>query len=330
MQQYRLEMQRSILMKIEVIRNFSSPRNDNNVCQFGCWISKYGVEIPIFKITSFYLLTQFVGYAKYANRKNGDVFFRGQSSLYEDAVICKREERYPGYQCSLTPSLFRKNRVVGKVFSKLATKIANMEKENKHLNGMCNEKLYPLLQHYGIKTQWIDVVDNLWVALWFATHNFKSIYLKSTQYIQTIEKKDGYAFLFLILSDTNRCSEDNNEPGIYKGEYTTLVDLRKALPSFYLRPHAQHAYMIKKNDFTKIDDYSDLLTAIIAIPIEDAFSWIGKSGLLSVQSLFPSPYNDCGYQDLLRYVRLVKNPTKMDIDYYGTINLIGSDYLINC
>jgi len=28
----------------------------------------------------------------------------------------------------------------------------------------------PILQHYGINTRWIDLVDNIWIALWFATH----------------------------------------------------------------------------------------------------------------------------------------------------------------
>jgi hypothetical protein len=28
-----------------------------------------------------------------------------------------------------------------------------------------------LLQHYGVRTSWLDVVDNLYVAVWFATHS---------------------------------------------------------------------------------------------------------------------------------------------------------------
>lgn len=313
-------------MKKEIIKKFSSPRNDDTARQIGCWVSRNGTTIPIFKITSFYLLTQFVGYAKYMNRNNGDVYFRGQSSLYESAVTYKTDSDFPCYQCCLQPSLFRENRVVEKVFSHLASKIKVMQEKNKDLIGMCNDKLYPLLQHYGIKTQWIDLVDNLWVALWFSTHDFVSTYLNCNRFVLATEKKDGFAFLFLVLSDATSNDKKNDEPGIYKGEYTTLVDLRKALPSFYLRPHAQHAYMIKKNDFSQIDDYSDLLVAVVAVPVEEAFSWIGKSGLLSVQSLFPSPYHDCGYNNLLKNVKLVEKPTKMDIDYYGAIHLIGNDY----
>ncbi|WP_420914265.1 FRG domain-containing protein [Comamonas aquatica] len=26
------------------------------------------------------------------------------------------------------------------------------------------------MQHYGLNTTWIDIVDNIWVALWFACH----------------------------------------------------------------------------------------------------------------------------------------------------------------
>ena len=31
--------------------------------------------------------------------------------------------------------------------------------------------LAALLQHYGYRTSWLDVVDNLWVAVWFATNS---------------------------------------------------------------------------------------------------------------------------------------------------------------
>ncbi|GAA0468199.1 hypothetical protein Ade02nite_79030 [Paractinoplanes deccanensis] len=30
----------------------------------------------------------------------------------------------------------------------------------------------PLLQHYGIRTRWLDLVGNIWSALWFACHHF--------------------------------------------------------------------------------------------------------------------------------------------------------------
>jgi hypothetical protein len=40
----------------------------------------------------------------------------------------------------------------------------------------------PLLQHYGLATTWIDLVDNIWVALWFACHK-AHISGKRSQYL---------------------------------------------------------------------------------------------------------------------------------------------------
>jgi len=87
--------------------------------------------------------------------------------------------------------------------------------------------------------------------------------------------------------------------GVYEGETPRLVDLRKALPFYFLRPHAQHAYMIKK----KVDypvDYSDLIIGVAQIPTRLAFKWLGSNDLLTVNSLFPAAYFDSGYKLLLK------------------------------
>jgi hypothetical protein len=121
-----------------------------------------GRKVPIYEITTYHSLIQYIGYAKFLNRSYGNVYLRGQENLYK----------------TLVPSVFRgcsKNQ-------------AGFITRSKHINLIvkkCSEKiswfndLYelskePLLQHYGFKTRWIDLVDNVWIALWFGLHNWNT------------------------------------------------------------------------------------------------------------------------------------------------------------
>ena len=106
--------------------------------------------------------------------------------------------------------------------------------------------------------------------------------------------------------------------GVYKGKRTTLVDLRKALPSYFLRPHAQHAYMIKKNEEYPVD-YSDLIVGIAKIPTELGIKWIGSNEILCASSLFPAAYYDSGYSIMLK---------RYPEEDQGTINQYGSIQII--
>ena len=59
-----------------------------------CLTSPSG-NMPVYEIHSFHSLTQFIGFGKYLNRESGNVYLRGQTSLYNG---------------SLTPSALRGNR----------------------------------------------------------------------------------------------------------------------------------------------------------------------------------------------------------------------------
>uniref|UniRef100_UPI003FEDA8E5 hypothetical protein n=1 Tax=Segatella copri TaxID=165179 RepID=UPI003FEDA8E5 len=71
------------------------------------------------------------------------------------------------------------------------------------------------------------------------------------------------------------------EYGITQTEYFVEVDLRKALPSIYIRPHAQHALVIKKR---------------------------GNGYLMTESNIFPSPSLDQGYNTLLMRTGIFKYP----------------------
>lgn len=285
-----------------------------------------GEEVPVYTIDSFHVLTQFVGYAKYINRQNANVYLRGQTGLYDGHLI---------------PSIYRPLSGSGSVnyserTPKYMEKVHQALSKSKAFDSIDSRAIVPLLQHYGIKTSWLDVVDNLWVALWFGLHKFHSIILQNHEYIHISEvNPNEYAYLFLIAVDAREelasCIKDKRVsfPGVYSGETTQLVDLRKAVPSYYLRPHAQHGLMIHKKRINhthgrlleKVDvDYSEFVVGVAKIPAALGFSWIGHTGLLSTQSLFPSAVYDNGYSKLIQYYQVDAN----SIPTYGSIQIISS------
>ena len=272
------------------------------------YILKCGTEVPVYTIENIHDLTQFVGYGKYINSKGYNVFLRGQNNLYDGKMI---------------PSLYRgggKNRVTYYAFMKrLNETIRNVKSFSKY------DKIVfePMLQHYGIKTTTIDLVDNVWVAMWFGLHETKSVVLGNREHLYISDKKDGYAYIILMGSDAVQ-----NNGGVYEGKTTRLVDLRKVLPSYFLRPHAQHALMLKKKEkvpgqepeVREDEDYSDLIVGIAKIPVKQGFEWIGKNESLSTSALFPPAYFDYGYRILLEKYPLTD---KGMVKNYGSIQIIS-------
>lgn len=275
-------------------------------------------DIPVYEINSFHTLTQFIGFGKYMNRSNGNVYLRGQTSLYP--------ELEPPYTVKLPPSALRsKTMNIAHRITEYRGNINAIRAGTEHFSDRDINIIEPLLQHYGIRTYWLDVVDNVWVALWFAVHETLAKIIDCREYIHIYEKKpDEYGYILLISSDAT--TEYPSKPGLYHGKETTLCDLRKSVPSYFLRPHAQHALMLKKNseDQTAFADYSDRIVAIAKISVSNALKWIGQTGLLSVQSLFPPPHYDTGYEQLLNEYKVpdeFRSPEKIKnyIQLYGSI-----------
>lgn len=180
----------------------------------------------------------------------------------------------------------------------------------------------PLLQHYGVKTEWLDVVDNIWVALWFGLHHFSGelvrnrdhIYISGTDNENT---NSEYVYILLIFSDAK--TEDEKLPGLYTGERTTLVDLRKAIPSQFLRPHCQHGLMFKGKTDQPTADFSEYIIGAAKIQRHLVRQWLHGGDLLSVQSLFPSMNFDNGYKHLFEKF----DTYGWNVPTYGSIQLIS-------
>lgn len=110
--------------------------------------------------------------------------------------------------------------------------------------------------------------------------------------IDAIENND-HLFLFLYVADTNV----SNFRGVYMGEETYTVDLRKALPSNFLRPCSQHGWVVRgKNENY---DFDTNISCIIRINIDLAKEMLGSGKLLSQENFFPDETIDQGYNILL-------------------------------
>ena len=257
---------------------------------------KCGNSVKVYTIKTVHDLTQFIGFGKYMNNNGHNVFLRGQTELYGGALI---------------PSIYRNRTRLDSITAKYNARIEKVKNDVDSFSQYDRTVLDPLLQHYGIKTPYIDLVDNVWVALWFALHKATVKLINSHEYVYYFKNSNQYSYILLVATDAINVSDKN---GVYEGETTQMIDLRKALPSYFLRPHAQHAYMLKKKGET-VGDYSDLIIGIAKIPTELGFKWIGTSEFLTVSTLFPAAYFDSGYKVLLK---------KYPEENQGTINQYGS------
>lgn len=120
-----------------------------------------GNSVAIYNVTTMFGLNQLIGHAKFNNKEYGEVLYRGETKLHD----------------GLIPSLFRGCRGTTKwdQISPLANKILRSDEIRFAMNAGMDHKLgrhkvEGMLQHYGIQTRFIDLVDNHWVALWMGLH----------------------------------------------------------------------------------------------------------------------------------------------------------------
>lgn len=269
------------------------------------WTDQNGIKI--LDVEESHALIMAAGYLKH-NTLEG-IYFRGQSNYYNE----------------LRPALYRN-------IDTDAAKYSREERLNKKINeyrdacpafskfGDCAAE--PLLQHYGLQTTWLDLVDNIWVALWFACHEAKSTrdghFLHFQKRIPSESNK--YAYIYLVGADLERRRKD--KPGYWNGENTELVDLRIATPSYFLRPHAQHGLLFrcKGGSSGRPLNYAKQIRGIVRIPLEKAFDWLGNGHTVGVHSLFPPAYYDNGYKILLQS-GVSFNPRDKNI---GVVHSVGA------
>lgn len=292
-------------------------------------------SVRVFSVREPNALTQLIGWLKF-NSQGGQVVYRGQSRLHQTmyasglrgsqgaplkkagrSVLAATLHRYiaslAGAPCICAEGPFS-----------FGTAHRCHERVGRGVNGPLVGGTYraaaePLLQHYGIRTRWLDVVDNVWIALWFACHeqvttSRHAFHSRRSSEAEEADLSEGtlaepgrpafqrHPMAYVAVLDTGML-RTTAVPGYSIGDNTRLVDLRYAVPSVYLRPHAQHGLLIAPAKLADTDDgaLTDRVVAYVEILLRDALDWLGTGAMLSPFVLFPPAATDEGFRRLLDY-----------------------------
>lgn len=307
-----------------------------------------GTKVPLFDICTTGAFNQMVGFAKFINAKYGNVYYRGCNSLFDNILPSLMRRRAKGMPKDLTLTLkqIAEDKYISKSLKLRPTIIPKSPQDlfkNKHTEKLNKYVIESLLQHYCGQTRFLDVVDNHWIATWMGLYNFEmhgkhskfcnckkrtlplnDLYEKATNnkswgvFKTSKLTNDIYVYIYLLAMPH---SAKLPEFGITETEEFVEVDLRKALPSIYLRPHAQHALVIRRNDKNNTQqealyyDMSSQIVGILRVRIDKADEWLGDGTLMTKDNIFPSPSIDIGYYNLLTREDVFKNPFEL-VKYY--------------
>ncbi len=251
--------------------------------------------VTVYDVHDPHALVQAAGYIKYVlgTKRRSAVLYRGQATLYPS--LCPTlyrgitshaaQSRREGY----LHALVQKAQTVTPMLGKLRAEIVEC-----------------LFQHYGLRTSWIDVVDNIWIALWFACHRVRfsggnGEFLHFERRIGRKELPDT-RFAYVVLIEADFLDADSSVAGRWFGSTTEMLDLRIAAPSLFLRPHAQHGLLFRQRGTTirRPVNYWPSVAGVLRVSLEDALDWLGNGALLNAHALFPPPSYDEGYRILLK------------------------------
>jgi hypothetical protein len=273
----------------------ASPKNSLSrlTHEFGKHVIDEDSGMEVFDAPTSHALIQAAGYLKYnlAKRTGQGVFFRGQSKLYK----------------TLSPTLLRGVKDGPQKVKRcklLQELLCEVDTEKLALRSVAKDCREPLLQHYGVRTTWIDVVDNIWIALWFACHSARAFgwpeeYLHFEKRIPAPRCAQEYAYILLLASAYS--DPVPGQPGLFRTDRSETIDLRSAVPSQFVRPHAQHGLLVRRLSKTGLPvcDQLPLLVGTIRVRLEAALDWLGDAKTLTSHSLFPPVFYDYGYRELL-------------------------------
>ena len=230
-----------------------------NVSINGCGILlDIASKREVYHVSTAHALIQAAGYLKFVEGPHKkSVFFRGQRQLYG----------------ALSPTLYR-GIATQNAQSRRTTAIAEacrtIAGDNAIFDQVPPEAHEALLQHYGLNTSWIDLVDNVWVALWFACHRAKASgdHGQFLHFERRNPADDASPFAYILLVATDLVQSDPFVPGLWRGPRTELIDLRVAAPSIFLRPHAQHGvlFRMRADSIRRPIDYGVQVLDIIRSP----------------------------------------------------------------
>ena len=152
----------------------------------------------------------------------------------------------------------------------------------------CRAEIGAVLQHYGLKTPWLDVVQNFYTAIWFATHRFSD---QGSCHVTILSEEDWGWISFYVRKHPK------------KSKYLRVTDLPGDHSSRHLRPHAQQgASLAKQNDAAahceRDQDLNEYRIAQVRFP--NSARWTLSGYTFSAEFLFPAAAQDNSLEQLRR------------------------------
>ncbi len=224
---------------------------------------------PYLSIEQPEILAGFAGYLKAQSLKTDrsvKVYCRGQINDYPSIPSLLRGK-------DLDDSLLRRRVVAYETLVKKTEKLYTARRFRQ-------ENINPIFQHYGLKTPWLDLVDNIFVALWFATQKYFGEENGKDAHYKTSKKESGHIY-FYATSPQTKC-----------------YDLREGHSSLSLRLHAQHGISMTREPESPVQNRSldDHLVATVKFPNTE--EWRPNGPMFSSKFLFPSTDLDNTYKYL--------------------------------
>jgi hypothetical protein len=228
------------------------------------------------------ILAGFAGYLKFQviNKwPKSKVFYRGQAKNHKSMIPKLLRDSANGVKVDNNRINIRYE-----AYRELAKETPNIYYKSYRFE---RENLDPILQHYGIHTHWLDLVDNLYTAIWFATR-------------QTIVDRNG---------QTHYTRSNENHGWIYfiatrndDGEDLEYYDLRERHSSLSLRLHVQHGISTTRKNVEKWTLTNRFLDNFIIATVKFPNSelWDLKGDIFKMEYLFPNGDFDNTYKYLKR------------------------------
>jgi len=246
-----------------------------------------------------HILALFAGYLKknLLETAKSHVFFRGQTNDYGTMI----------------PRLFRGNITLNQLEKRILAykKLINELPKTYEASRFQKESVGAILQHYGIKTPWLDLVDNLYTAIWFATKEPKRASGKPIEYINS---KKEFGWLYFIRTKINNKSE------------LKWYDLREEQSSLSLRLHVQHGISATRENVNwNLSNrcLNDFVVALVKFPNNK--DWSLEGSLFSTKFIFPSKKIDNTYKYLKKkkftnLINSIINEYQLEEGELGKIN----------
>lgn len=182
---------------------------------------------------------------------------------------------------AMLPSLFRLGNTNATTVREAEQELTERIRRSIHVSRFDKPDLPALLQHYGFRTSWLDAVDNLFVAAWFATNR---VLTGSDSFIEITAPPTPYGWLFLIATS----------PGPNGLQH---VDLRVEHHPLSSRPHVQHGISITGLDPAGCD-VREFVIATVRFPIK---GYTTAGALFESSFLFPGPETDHTLRLLIKH-----------------------------